>query len=346
MHALIRDLRYGFRMLVKSPGATLVAVIALAFGIGANSAIFSVVNAVLLQPLRYKDPDHLVVVWETKLSKGILHERVSPPDYRDWVEQSRAFDQIAALRSQPSVLTGGALPERVETALVTPSALDLLGVKAAQGRTFFPEEAQPGHNRVALLSHGLWQRRFGGDSSVLGKSVTVDGNSYTIVGVAPAGFRLLDTPSELWMPYTLDNKEENSNQRGFRTLTVIAHLKPGVNREQAQSDIASVSARIEQQFPDSTVGCTAKVVPLRDQLLGDIRPTLWTLGAAAGFVILFACAKVANLLLSCAVSLEYAIALRTALGANPGRLARQLLTESVLLALASGGLGLLLAMWR
>src|SRR5258706_602486 len=345
MHALIRDIRYAWRMLAKSPGATLVAVVALAFGIGANSAIFSVVNAVLFRPLRYKDPDRLVVIWETKLSKGIVREHVSPPDYRDWVEQSRAFDQIAALRSQPSVLTGGALPERVETALITPSALDLLGVKAAEGCTFFPEEAQPGHNRVALLSHGLWQRRFGGDSSALGKSLTVDGNSYTIVGIAPADFRLLDTPSELWMPYTLDNKEENSNQRGFRTLSVIAHLKPGVSLEQAQSDIASVAARIEQQFPDSNVGWSAKVVPMRDQLLGDIRSTLWTLVAAVVFVLLIACANVANLLLARAGSREKEIALRSALGANPGRLARQLLTESVLLALASGALGLLLAMW-
>src|SRR5260370_34580134 len=190
MHALIRDLRYGFRMLTKTPGATFVAVSALALGIGANSAIFSVVNAVLLRPLRYKDPDRLVVISETKLSKGILRERVSPPDYRDWVEQSRAFDQIGALRSQPSVLTGGALPERVETALVAPSAFELLGVKPAQGRTFFPDEAQPGHNRVAVLSHGLWQRRFGADPNILGKAVTVDGNSYAIVGVAPADFRL------------------------------------------------------------------------------------------------------------------------------------------------------------
>jgi putative ABC transport system permease protein len=345
MQALIRDLRYGLRMLAKSPGATLVAVIALAFGIGANSAIFSVVNSVLLRPLHYKDPERLVVIWETKLSKGILREQVSPPDYRDWVEQSRAFDQIAALRSQPSVLTGGALPERVETALISPSAFELLGVKAAQGRTFFPEEAQPGHNRVAVLSYGLWQRRFGADPGILGKGVTVDGNAYTIVGVAPADFRLLDTPSELWMPYTLDSKEENSNQRGFRTLRVIAHLKPGVSLEQARSDITSVAARIEQQFPDSNAGWSAKIVPLRDQLLGDIRPTLWTLVAAVVFVLLIACANVANLLLARAGSREKEIALRTALGANPGRLARQLLTESVLLALASGALGLLLAMW-
>jgi len=332
-------------MLSKNPGATLVAVIALAFGIGANSAIFSVVNAVLLRPLRYKDPERLVVIWETKLSKGILQERVSPPDYRDWLEQSRAFDQIGALRSQPSVLTGGALPERVETALISPGVFDLLGVKAAQGRAFLPDESQPGHNRVAVLSHGLWQRRFGGDSSVLGKSITVDGNSYTIVGIAPPDFRLLDTPSELWMPYTLDNKEENSNQRGFRTLRVIAHLKPGVSREQAQGDIASVAARIEQQFPDTNAGWSAKIIPLRDQLLGDIRPTLWMLAAAVVFVLMIACANVANLLLARAGSREKEIALRTALGANPGRLARQLLTESVLLALASGALGLLLAMW-
>ena len=343
MNSLLKDLRYGLRMLAKNPGSTLVAVLALALGIGANSAIFSVVNAVLLRPLRYKDPAHLVVIWETKLSKGIFQEFVSPPDYRDWIEQQRVFDQVAALRAQPAVLTGGQLPERVETALVSPSAFELLGVKAGLGRTFLSEEAEPGRNRVAVLSYGLWQRRFGGDPGVLGKNVIVDGNSFSIVGVTPRDFRLLDTPSELWMPYTLDAKE--LSQRGFHTLRVIGHLKSGVSQEQAAAEMRSIASRIEQQYADTNSGWSTKIVALRDQLVGDIGPTLWTLLGAVVFVLLIACANVANLLLARAGSREKEIALRTALGANPGRLVRQLLTESVLLGLAGGLVGLALAAW-
>jgi putative ABC transport system permease protein len=343
MNSLFKDLRYGIRVLAKNPGSTLVAVLALALGIGANSAIFSVVNAVLLRPLRYKDPAHLVVIWETKLSKGIFQESVSPPDYRDWIEHQRVFDQVAALRAQPAVLTGGQLPERVETALVSPSAFELLGVKAALGRTFISEEDQPGRNHVAVLSYGLWQRRFGGDSGVLGKSVIVDGNSFSIVGVTPRDFRLLDTPSELWTPYTLDAKE--LSQRGFHTLRVIGHLKSGVSQEQAAAEMRSIARRIEEQYADTNSGWSTKIVALRDQLVGDIGPTLWTLLGAVVFVLLIACANVANLLLARAGSREKEIALRTALGANPGRLVRQLLTESVLLGLAGGLVGLALAAW-
>src|SRR5580704_5782929 len=343
MSTLLKDLQYGLRMLARSPGSTAAAMIALALGIGANSAIFSVVNAVLLRPLPYKDASRLIVIWETKLSKGILQEKVSPPDYRDWVEQQRVFEKIAALREQPAVLTGGQLPERVETALISPSAFELLGVKAGLGRTFLSEEAEPGRNRVALLSYGFWQRRFGGDSGVLGKSVIVDGNSLTIVGVMPSGFRLLDTPSELWMPYTLDAKE--LSQRGFRTLRVIGRLKPGVSLDQASAEMRSIAGRVEQQYPDTNAGYSTKVVALRDQLLGDIGPTLWTLLGAVVFVLLIACANVASLLLARAGSRDKEIVLRMALGANPARLLRQLLTESVLLALAGGLLGLALAAW-
>jgi putative ABC transport system permease protein len=343
MSTLLKDLQYGLRMLARSPGSTAVAMIALALGIGANSAIFSVVNAVLLRPLPYKDASRLIVIWETKLSKGILQEKVSPPDYRDWVEQQRVFEKIAALREQPAVLTGGQLPERVETALISPSAFELLGVKAGLGRTFLSEEAEPGRNRVALLSYGFWQRRFGGDSGVLGKKAIVDGNSLTIVGVMPRDFRLLDTPSELWTPYTLDAKE--LSQRGFRTLRVIGRLKPGVSLEQASAEMRSIAGRIERQYADTNTGYSTKIVALRDQLVGDIGPTLWTLLGAVVFVLLIACANVASLLLARASSRDKEIVLRMALGANPARVLRQLLTESVLLAVAGGLLGLALAAW-
>ena len=343
MTTIIKDLKYGFRMLAKSPGSTAVAIFALALGIGANSAIFSVVNAVLLRPLPYKDSSRLAVIWETKLSKGILQEQVSPPDYRDWVEQQRAFDQIAAMRVQPAVLTGGQLPERVETAVISPNTFELLGVKAALGRTFFTEEDQAGRNRVAVMSYGLWERRFGGDATILGKSIAVDGKSFTIVGVTARDFRLLDTPSELWMPYTLDAKE--LSQRGFRTLRVIGRLKPGVSLEQASAEMGSVAHRIEQQNADTNAGYSTRIVALRDQLVGDIGPSLWMLLGAVVFLLLIACANVASLLLARAGSRDKEIVLRMALGANPARLLRQLLTESVLLALAGGLLGLALAAW-
>ena len=343
MDGLISDLRYGLRVLIASPAVTLIAIVALALGIGANSAIFSVMNGVLLRPLAYQDPDRLVVVWETKLSKGIYQEQVSPPNYRGWMEQNRVFDQMAVWREEPRVLTGGELPERVDTALISPGAFELLGVKAVLGRTFSLDEGRPGQNHVAILSYGLWQRRFGGDRSVLGKTATLDGLSYTIAGVTPPEFRLLDTPSELWLPYTLDSGE--LNQRGARTLRVIAHLKPGVTLDQARSEMRSIAHRLEQQDPDANTGYSASVVPLRDQLLGDVSTTLWTLAGAVAFVLLIACANVANLLLARAGAREKEIAVRAALGANPARLTRQLLTESVLLALAGGLLGMLVAAW-
>ncbi len=337
------DLRYALRMLARSPSSTAVALFALALGIGANTAIFSVVNGVLLRPLPYPDPDRLVILWETQPSKGIRDFPVSPPDYKDWLDRSRSFDQIAAFREHPSVLTGGALPERLDAASLTPACFQLLGAQTYRGRLFLPEEDQSARNHVAILSYGLWQRRFGGDPGVVGRTLDLDGGSYSVVGIMSPGFKLLETTSEIWIPYTVDAKEFAEDNRGYKTLRVLARLRTGVTLEQAAAEMQSIAAVIEHQHADVNGGWSATATLLREQLVGDTRPTLYTLVGAVAFVLLIACSNVANLLLVRAGARQKEIAIRASLGASHWQIIRQVLTESLLLSLAGAALGIALA---
>ena len=345
MHELIQDFRYGLRMLLKAPATTAAAIIALTLGIGANSAIFSVIDAILLRSLPYPDSDRIVAVFENKLDKGMRRQLVSPLDYRNYQEFNRVFDRIGAIRNQPFILTGRDLPERIEGAAITPAVFQILGMRAALGRPFAPDDDQPQNNSKVVISDGLWRRRFASESNILGTSIALDGRSYTIVGIAPPEFRLVDSPSELWIPYTPDPKDLTPRQQGLHTLQVLAHLKPGVSRAQAEQEMQAIARRLAEANPNNNAGYSAEVVLLRDQIVGDIGATLWTLTGAVLVVLLIACANVANLLLARAGARQKEIAVRTSLGANPARIVRQMLTESVALALLGGILGLALAYW-
>jgi putative ABC transport system permease protein len=345
MNALSQDLRYALRTFLNSPGSTTIAILVLGLGIGANVAIFSVTNAILFRTLPYKKPSGVVFVWEKKVSQGMRQELVTPADFKDFRASDQAFEGIGAIRSQSSVLTGGEVPEQIETAAVSPTVFEILGMEPRLGRVFSSDEDQPAKNRVAILSAGLWQRRFGGDPSILGKTLSLNGGSFTIVGIAPAGFRLPGSPSELWIPYTPDPKDFEPDNRALHSLTVLARLKPGTSLNQAQGELRIIADRLGQQYPNTNAGFSVDLEPLREQLIGDVRPTLWMLMAAVVAVLLIACVNVAHLLLARAGAREKEIAIRTALGANPGRLVRQLLTESVLLAVVAGLIGLLLAYW-
>lgn len=345
MNGLWQDLRYALRTFGNSLGSTLVAIAVLSLGIGANAAIFSVTSAVLFRTLPYRDSQNLVYLWENNLSKALGYWRLSASDLKEYQTQTQALGQIAAMRFQSSAITVGELPERIETAAVSPNIFEVLGMKPVLGRTFDANEDQPGKNHVAILSAGLWQRRFGSDPNILGKSFVLDGGSFTVIGIAPPQFRLPGSDSELWIPYTPDPKDFLPTNRGVHVFQVIARLKPGVSREQAQSELRIVADRLAREYPNFNAGFTVDLVPLREQLTGNVRPTLWILIAAVIAILLIACVNVAHLLLARAGTREKEIAVRTALGANPSRLIRQLLTESVLLALIAGIIGLLIAYW-
>jgi predicted permease len=338
---LWQDLRYGLRMLMRNPGFTIVAVLALALGIGANSAIFSVVNTVLLRPLPYNNPDALVMVWDDQTHLGFPKDTPSPANFLDWREQNTVFAGMAAMTERSFNLTGAGEPERFDGQRVSANLFSLLGVEPQLGRAFTADEDKPG-SRVVILSHRMWQRRFGGDATIVGRALNLNGEAYTVVGVMPRTFQFPTQRDDLWVPIAFSADE--ASQRGSHYLSVIARLKPGVTLLRARAEMSMIAARLEKQYPEQNMRVGSVVLPLHEEVVGNIRPALLVLLGAVGFVLLIACANVANLLLARAAARQKEISLRLALGASRTRLIRQFLTESLLLAGGGGVVGLLLSL--
>jgi predicted permease len=347
MEAFVQDLRFATRLIVKHPGFTAIAVLCLALGIGANCAIFSIIDAVLLRPLPYDDPDRIVMVWNQQLQRDLPRLWVSEPEFFDYQVRNEVFSDTAGYFYPVSqVLSGQDEPERLKVAIVSGRFFPLLGVAPVVGRTFGPEEDVPGNEAVVVLSHGFWQRRFAGDPGVVGKRLTLSGNDFTILGVMPADFRFFPSEVELFVPLALDRA--NLDVRTARYLFFLGRLKPGLDLATAQEAMSIFARRLQQQYPDAypeNSGWGIHLVPLQEDIAGNLRPVLLLLMGAVSFVLLIACVNVANLLIARTAAREREVAVRIAIGASGSRLLRQFLTETLLIALLAGALGLTLALW-
>jgi predicted permease len=335
---------YAVRVLLKTPGFTSLALLTLALGIGANTAVFSVVNAVLLRPLPFENPQEIVAVWEQRPRENSFRGGISALDFVDWRRMSKSFSNIALYDSGQYNLTGAGDPERIPGAAVSPGFLEASGVRLHMGRGFDSTSEQPGHNRVVLITYGLWQRRFGSDPSIVGKSAGINGEPFSIAGVLPKDFRFPFAPQcDLLVPALLG--PDQLRYRGIHMFSGIARLKTGVTLQQARAEMALISKQLEQQYPDSNTGHAANLIPLQEDLSGTIKPALLVLLGAVFLVALIACANVANLLLARASVRRREMAVRAALGCSRWRLAQQSLLESAVLGFAGAGAGILLAMW-
>jgi putative ABC transport system permease protein len=345
MNAILQDIRYRIRILLMGRGVTAAAVVTLALAIGVTTAMFSVVDAVVLRPLPYENPEGLVMVWETYAPSGFDEMFASAPDFLDWREQNQVFEHIAALQSGSVNLTGSGDPERVRAWSVSPSFFQILGVDASLGRHFLPEEENEGRHQVVVLSHGFWKRKLGADPSAVGRVVTLDGSPYTMVGVMPPGFEFPPgfPPTDLWRPKSFGPKDQENRRN--HNLSVIARLKSGVSLARAQAEMSVLADNLETAFPSSNEEVGVRLHPLHEQIVEDVRPALLVLLAAVAFVLLIACANVANLMLARVFGRQQEYAMRSALGASRLHLIRLHLVESCLLALSGSALGLVIAMW-
>jgi putative ABC transport system permease protein len=343
MQSFWQDISYGIRMLKKNPGVTILAIVALALGIGVNTAIFSIADAFLLKPVPFPNLDHVVTIYETVPHRNINDNSASPANFEDWKNQSHSFDRLAAFQWDSVNLTGEGNPQRVQGFLVSQNFFETLSEQPVLGRAFLPEEEQPGRDHEVMLTHGLWERRYGSDRNLIGKSIQIDAESYTVVGVMGKGFKY-PFSVELWMPLAMDAKEKAIRKSHY--LFALGQLKPGISVSQARAELVALSTRLSTEFPQTNKGWGVRVLPFRQAVSGDLtrQYTLLLMGAV-GFVLLIACANIANLQLARAANRQKEIALRAALGATRWRVIRQLLTESVLMALAGGAAGLLVAEW-
>jgi len=342
MDSLLNDIRYAIRNLIKRPGFTLIAVLTLGLGIGANTAIFSAIHSLLLKPLNFPELDRVVAICDSSPSRGVVRNEVAMANYVDWTAQNQSFEHLALYNWWNANLSGIDQPEILQGFLVTANLFDAIGVKPLMGRNFTGEENQPGNDRVAIITHSLWQRRFGGDPTIINKTITVDSIPRTVIGVMPEGFNF-PKGADIYAPIALT--PQVLANREFHTYYVVGRLKPGVTLQQAQADIDNITARLEQQHPKSNTGLRATVFTIVADTVQFYDTPIWVMMGVVGFVLLIACANIANLMLARASGRQKEIALRAALGASRWRIMRQLLTESLIVALIGGALGVLVGFW-